>query len=70
MSEMEGEEAFGIAGRIAVITGGNRNIGRSIACLFLVSNLANYTTAQEFFVSGGAFPLVRMPGEEYPAEEF
>ncbi|OGA44918.1 MAG: hypothetical protein A3F74_25715 [Betaproteobacteria bacterium RIFCSPLOWO2_12_FULL_62_58] len=67
---MEGEEAFGIAGRIAVITGGNRNIGRSIACLFLVSNLANYTTAQEFFVSGGAFPLVRMPGEEYSAEEF
>ena len=40
------------------------------ACLFLASDLASYTTAQELFVSGGAFPLVRMPGEEYSAEEF
>ncbi len=40
------------------------------ACLFLASDLAAYTTAQEFFVSGGAFPLVRLPSDEYPAEEF
>lgn len=37
---------------------------------FLASRLANYTTAQELFVSGGAPPLVRMPGEEYSAQEF
>lgn len=40
------------------------------ACLFLASELSGYTTGQELFVSGGAFPLVRQPLEEYPAEEF
>lgn len=70
MNDQQGRDAFGIAGRIALITGGSRNIGRSIACLFLASDLATYTTAQELFVSGRAFPLVRMPGEEYPADEF
>lgn len=32
--------------------------------------MRGYATAQEFFMSGGAFPLVRVPGDEYPAEEF
>jgi NAD(P)-dependent dehydrogenase (short-subunit alcohol dehydrogenase family) len=40
------------------------------ACLFLASELAGYSTAQEFFVSGGAFPLVRQIPDEYNAEEF
>ena len=40
------------------------------ACLFLASALASYTTGQELFVSGGAFPLVRQPLEEYGPEEF
>jgi 3-oxoacyl-[acyl-carrier protein] reductase len=40
------------------------------ACLFLASQLAGYTTAQELFVNGGAFPLVRQPLEEYEAEDF
>jgi 3-oxoacyl-[acyl-carrier protein] reductase len=40
------------------------------ACLFLASELAGYTTGQEIFASGGAFPLVRQPWDEYPAEEF
>jgi 3-oxoacyl-[acyl-carrier protein] reductase len=40
------------------------------ACVFLASELASYTTAQEFFVTGGAFPLVRSPSEEYPPEQF
>jgi NAD(P)-dependent dehydrogenase (short-subunit alcohol dehydrogenase family) len=40
------------------------------ACLFLASNLASYTTAQEFFVSGGAYPLVRQPTDDYEAGEF
>jgi 3-oxoacyl-[acyl-carrier protein] reductase len=40
------------------------------ACLFLSSNLAGYTTAQELFVNGGAYPLVRQPLEEYEAEDF
>jgi 3-oxoacyl-[acyl-carrier protein] reductase len=40
------------------------------ACVFLASGLASYTTAQEFFVTGGAFPLVRSPSEDYPAGEF
>lgn len=40
------------------------------ACLFLASELASYTTAQEFFVSGGGYPLVRQPIDDYPAEEF
>jgi NAD(P)-dependent dehydrogenase (short-subunit alcohol dehydrogenase family) len=40
------------------------------ACAFLASELASYTTAQEFFVTGGAFPLVRSPSEEYPPEQF
>jgi 3-oxoacyl-[acyl-carrier protein] reductase len=40
------------------------------ACLFLASDLASYTTAQEFFVSGGAFPMVRQPTDDYSAEEF
>jgi 3-oxoacyl-[acyl-carrier protein] reductase len=39
-------------------------------CLFLASGLATYTTGQELFVTGGAFPMVRSPSEEYPAEEF
>ena len=40
------------------------------ACLFLASELAGYTTGQEIFASGGAFPLVRQPWDEYPAEDF
>lgn len=40
------------------------------ACLFLASDLATYTTAQEFFVSGGAFSMVRQPTDDYSAEEF
>ncbi len=40
------------------------------ACLFLASNAAGYTTAQELFVNGGAFPLVRQKLEEYEAEDF
>lgn len=40
------------------------------AILFLASGLAGYTTGQELFVSGGAFPLVRQPFEEYGPEEF
>lgn len=40
------------------------------ACLFLASNLTTYTTAQEFFVSGGAYPMVRQPSDEYPAEHY
>jgi 3-oxoacyl-[acyl-carrier protein] reductase len=40
------------------------------ACLFLGSDLAAYTTAQELFVNGGAVPLVRQQLEEYEAEEF
>ena len=40
------------------------------ACVFLASELASFTTAQEYFVSGGAFPLVRQPTDDYPAEEF
>jgi 3-oxoacyl-[acyl-carrier protein] reductase len=40
------------------------------ACLFLASTLASYTTGQELFVSGGAFPMVRQPLEEYGPEEF
>jgi len=42
----------------------------SRACLFLASDLASYTTAQELFVSGGAYPMVRQPADEYPANEF
>jgi NAD(P)-dependent dehydrogenase (short-subunit alcohol dehydrogenase family) len=40
------------------------------ACLFLASDLSAYTTAQEFFVSGGAYPLVRHPLDDYGAGEF
>jgi len=40
------------------------------ACLFLASERAAYTTAQELFVNGGAFPLVRQALEEYEAEDF
>ena len=40
------------------------------ACLWLASELAGYTTGQEIFAAGGAFPLVRQPWDEYPAEEF
>jgi len=40
------------------------------ACLFLASDLATYTTAQEFFVSGGAYPLVRQPTDDYAAGEY
>jgi NAD(P)-dependent dehydrogenase (short-subunit alcohol dehydrogenase family) len=40
------------------------------ACLFLASELSSYSTGQEFFVSGGAFPLVRQPLEEYAADDF
>jgi 3-oxoacyl-[acyl-carrier protein] reductase len=40
------------------------------ACLFLASELAAYTTAQELFASGGAVPLVRQTLDEYSAEEF
>lgn len=40
------------------------------ACLFLVSELATFTTAQELFASGGAVPLVRQTLDEYSAEEF
>ena len=40
------------------------------ACLFLASELAGYTTGQEIFASGGAFPLVRQPYDEYSAEDF
>jgi gluconate 5-dehydrogenase len=40
------------------------------ACLFLASELASFTTAQELFASGGAVPLVRQTIDEYSAEEF
>ena len=40
------------------------------ACLFLASELASFTTAQELFASGGAVPLVRQTLDEYSAEEF
>jgi NAD(P)-dependent dehydrogenase (short-subunit alcohol dehydrogenase family) len=40
------------------------------ACLFLASELASFTTAQELFASGGAVPLVRQTLDEYTAEEF
>ncbi len=157
MSDAYGSETYGIAGKIALITGGSKNIGRTIniggldgyrgklrrahnvsakmglvgltralanevarfgvtvnivvpgttethryhpewypqldriyaerreripmgrlglaqevanACLFLASELATYTTAQEFFVSGGAFLMVRQPTDDYPAEKF
>ncbi len=40
------------------------------ACLFLASDLASFTTAQELFASGGAVPLVRQTLDEYGADEF
>lgn len=40
------------------------------ACLYLVSELASFTTAQELFASGGAVPLVRQTLDEYTAEDF
>lgn len=40
------------------------------ACLFLASDLATYLTAQESIVSGGAFPMVRQPADDYSAEKF
>lgn len=40
------------------------------ACLFLASKRAAYTTAQELFVNGGGFPLVRQPIDEYEADDF
>ncbi len=40
------------------------------ACLFLVSELASFTTAQELFASGGAVPLVRQTLDEYDADDF
>lgn len=40
------------------------------ACLFLASELASFTTAQELFASGGAVPLVRQTLDEYNAEDF
>jgi NAD(P)-dependent dehydrogenase (short-subunit alcohol dehydrogenase family) len=40
------------------------------ACLYLVSELASFTTAQELFASGGAVPLVRQTLDEYSAEDF
>ncbi len=40
------------------------------ACLFLASELASFTTAQELFASGGAVPLVRQTLDEYSAEDF
>jgi NAD(P)-dependent dehydrogenase (short-subunit alcohol dehydrogenase family) len=40
------------------------------ACLFLASDLASFTTAQELFASGGAVPLVRQTLDEYSADEF
>jgi NAD(P)-dependent dehydrogenase (short-subunit alcohol dehydrogenase family) len=104
MDERPGNELTGIPGKIVLITGGNRNIGRSIALTMAragaipgilfreavdaartlcdevaqcggragmyQADLASYTTAQEFFVSGGAFPLVRQPTDDYAAEEF
>jgi 3-oxoacyl-[acyl-carrier protein] reductase len=39
-------------------------------CLFLASELASFTTGQELFVSGGGYPLMRHPVDDYPAEEF
>ncbi len=39
-------------------------------CLFLASNLASYTTGQELFITGGGYPLVRHPVDDYPAEDF
>lgn len=43
--------------------GGSEEV--AAACAFLCSNEASYITAQELFVSGGAFPLVRQPDREY-----
>jgi 3-oxoacyl-[acyl-carrier protein] reductase len=40
------------------------------ACLFLASDMASFSTGQELFVTGGGYPLVRQPTEEYPAEDF
>jgi 3-oxoacyl-[acyl-carrier protein] reductase len=39
-------------------------------CLFLASDLASYTTGQELFVSGGGYPLVRHPVDDYEADDF
>ena len=39
-------------------------------CLFLASDLASYTTGQELFITGGGYPLVRHPVDDYAAEDF
>jgi 3-oxoacyl-[acyl-carrier protein] reductase len=62
----------GFAARMTRVAMGRQGLSQEVAnaCLFLVSDLASYTTGQEMFVSGGAAPIVRQPEEEYPAQEF
>ena len=66
------ELATGFAERLQRIPMARLGLPQEVAnaCLFLASELASYTTGQELFVSGGSFPLVRQPFEEYGADEF
>ncbi len=66
------ELATGFAERLQRIPMARLGMPQEVAnaCLFLASELAAYSTAQELFVSGGSFPLVRQIPDEYSADEF
>ena len=66
------ELATGFAERLQRIPMARLGVPQEVAnaCLFLASELAAYSTAQELFVNGGSVPLVRQILDEYSAEEF
>ena len=66
------ELATGFAERLQRIPMARLGVPQEVAnaCLFLASELAAYSTAQELFVNGGSVPLVRQILDEYSADEF